>query len=132
MKISYNKEQIRRPLSCHNCNSWSIRLIDLRNKNPSIAIHQWTLAYYCDECNASVTTRNLTSIPLGFMARRPVRALRQRAHVVFDCYWKRKKMQRFQAYHWLCTVLEIPENECHIAMFDEGLCQKVIELCEMK
>lgn len=129
MAFAYNKEQIGRPLSCHACKSWDIRLIEAKHLNPDLLPDQWILAYYCDNCKASVTTRKGTSIPLGFMARRGVRTLRQKAHSVFDKAWKEINMPRSEAYRWLAREMGITENQCHIAMFNDHQCRDIIEIC---
>ena len=39
-------------------------------------------------------------------------------------------MTRREAYSALARELEIPVDECHIAMFDEELCEKAVEAAE--
>lgn len=39
-------------------------------------------------------------------------------------------MTRNEAYEWLAYMLHITESECHIGMFDEATCNKVIKLCK--
>lgn len=36
---------------------------------------------------------------------------------------------RGAAYKWLAGELGISAEQCHIGMFDETMCQRVIDLC---
>lgn len=66
------------------------------------------------------------SVPLGRPANAELRALRHRAHVIFDPLWRHKEMLRSDAYRWLAQQLRIPKEECHIGHFDMAQCQAVI------
>jgi hypothetical protein len=43
--------------------------------------------------------------------------------------WQGGWMTRDKAYEWLAETLEITKDECHIGMFDESMCKRVIETC---
>lgn len=38
-------------------------------------------------------------------------------------------MKRRAGYRWLAARLGIPEDQCHIGMFDVAMCRRVIEIC---
>lgn len=67
--------------------------------------------------------------PLGTLANAELRAVRLDAHKVFDALWNKRGWWRRDAYRWLARKLDIPEKECHIAMFDLDTCEKVKAIC---
>ena len=99
--------------------------------------HQWVcqMSPYCD---ARVGCHPGTKEPLGTLATSEVREARIGAHAAFDALWKRKidrgnctpHMARTAGYRWLAGQLGIPEDRCHIAMFDAHTCRQVVRLCE--
>lgn len=54
------------------------------------------------------------------------------AHRWFDPLWADGYMTRGEAYQWLSEQTGIHPNECHISMFDVGLCEAVVWLCRNK
>ncbi len=66
--------------------------------------------------------------PLGRLANATLRRLKSTAHACFDPLWKDGHMLRGEAYQWLAAQLGIPVGECHIGMFDEATCKRVITL----
>jgi hypothetical protein len=72
------------------------------------------------------------------IAMRTLRRLRNQAHSFFDPLWKAKMKRdncsqseaRNAAYEWLSKKLGIERDRCHIAMFDETQCRRVIETCQ--
>ena len=87
------------------------------------------LFYHCAPCGAFVGCHPGTTTPLGSLANAPLRAIRQQAHQAFDPIWKSGEMPRSQAYHWLAKELGLGNNDCHIGMFTEPTCRRVIEIC---
>lgn len=85
--------------------------------------------YRCAPCDAYVGTHKGTVKPLGRVANATLRTLKQQAHVAFDPMWRDSKMSRSEAYIWLASKLGIPRKKCHIGMFDEATCERVIEVC---
>jgi len=85
--------------------------------------------WYCDCVKGAtyVGCHRGTETPLGTMANARLRYYRKRAHAAFDPLWKNKtaKMSRVQAYRWLASRINVPFEECHIAMFDEETCKMV-------
>ncbi|EDX6630579.1 hypothetical protein CVC30_004814, partial [Salmonella enterica subsp. enterica serovar Cerro] len=68
--------------------------------------------------------------PLGRLANSSLRAMKSSAHRAFEPLWKTGRMSRKDAYLWLSKQLDIKFSECHIGMFDEDMCEKVVELCK--
>lgn len=55
--------------------------------------------------------------------------LRAEAHRALDVHWEFGQRSRSDAYSWLSRRLEIPKDLCHIGMFGEKECERVIEVC---
>lgn len=89
----------------------------------------WVCSNY-PKCDAYVGCHPNTDIPLGRLANSKLRELKKEAHKQFDPLWKSGLMTRNEAYEWLAYMLHITESECHIGMFDEATCNKVIKLCK--
>lgn len=83
----------------------------------------------CFQCSAYVGCHPGTKKPLGRLANAELRRLKSCAHAAFDPLWKNGPMKRSHAYQWLAKRLEIPTEECHIGMFDEETCKRVVEVC---
>lgn len=58
------------------------------------------------------------------LARREARIA---AHTAFDPLWQSGAFRRKAAYQLLAARLNISAADCHIGMFDEKQCQKVVE-----
>jgi hypothetical protein len=75
--------------------------------------------------------------PLGRLANASLRRAKQAAHAAFDPKWHAiqreeqcsKSRARGVAYKWLADHLGIDVRDCHIGMFDEVQCQRVVEIC---
>lgn len=89
----------------------------------------WVCENY-PKCDAYVGCHPGTEIPLGRLANKKLRSLKQEAHKQFDPIWKCGLMSRDEAYSWLASMLNIPESECHIGMFSPDMCNKVIKICQ--
>ncbi len=103
------------------------------------------MIYLCQPCGAYVGTHKGTNKSLRRLANEPLRRWKRVAHRYFGPLWKRKQVilqqrgynereakhiARSSAYNWLSGELGIQNEYCHIGMFDEGLCKKVIEICK--
>lgn len=66
--------------------------------------------------------------PLGRLANSELRAWKSRAHDAFDGTWRNGQMSRHTAYTRLATSLKISPANCHIGMFDVGMCKTVVEI----
>jgi len=95
--------------------------------------------YLCKPCDAYVGCHKPTrsngyqsDIPLGGLANSALRRSRRLAHSYLDPLWKESGVPRGAVYAWLAKEMGIPEHKCHIGAFNEGQCQKVVELCALK
>jgi hypothetical protein len=76
-----------------------------------------------------VGTHRGTDEPLGTLANRLLRQRRAETHVKFDRFWKKRRMSRTAAYHWLGKKLGIPKKFAHIGYFDIQTCEETIQIC---
>jgi hypothetical protein len=93
--------------------------------------------WQCAPCQAYVGCHGNTTEPLGRLANAELRQAKMAAHRAFDPLWREypkeeRKERRKGAYAWLSKALNVPPDECHIGMFDEALCRRVVEVCEEK
>jgi len=94
--------------------------------------------YMCESCEAWVGCHPGTKTPLGRLANAKLRRLKSAAHAAFDPLWRAKMRRdkctkayaRGAGYAWLAGKLGIEAADCHIGMFNESLCRKVIIVCE--
>lgn len=82
------------------------------------------------QCDSYVGCHPGTDIPLGRLADSVLRREKHKAHDAFDTLWKSGLMTRKEAYIWLSAMLHIPQEECHIGMFDVKMCRRVVEICK--
>lgn len=59
----------------------------------------------------------------------PLAKARVAAHDAFDPLWKSGHFQRGIAYEWLASELGIPVGKCHMILFDQAQCQRVVDIC---
>ena len=93
--------------------------------------------WICPTCGAYVGCHPGTKKPLGRTANAELRAAKRKAHATFDPLWNEKMNRegiskgaaRRAGYRWLSEQLGLPEEKTHIAMFDVGTCNRVIEIC---
>ena len=92
------------------------------------------MIWICRPCNAYVGTHKNSPDhePLGRLADAELREWKKMAHAEFDPLWKKDGLGRHQAYAWLAGMLDIDRDDCHIGMFDIGMCQKVVQLCRLR
>lgn len=91
--------------------------------------------YVCSnfpDCDTYIGCYKGTEIPLGIPANAETRKARMQLHGVFDRIWKTRKMTRNGAYQVLATLLDIDEDDCHIANFDKFTCDKAVKLLQDK
>ena len=89
-----------------------------------------TMLYVCSRypvCDSYVRVHPGTKIPMGTMANRQLRALRNEAHRSFDQLFKQSLMGKEDAYHWLAAILAAPLSQAHIGYLGEYYCKQVIE-----
>lgn len=119
-----------KPVICHYCKQ-EAELVTGREVYPHLPKLAHKKIWRCLPCQAWVGTHENSKDhkPLGILANKSLRDMKMRAHMVFDPLWKDMGMKRVQAYKRLAEALGIPTNKCHIGMFDEEMCQKVINVC---
>lgn len=85
----------------------------------------------CRPCDAyvGVHKNSLHHWPLGTLANRELREWRKRAHRVFDPLWKSGRMKCREAYGIMREMMNLDEEDAHIAMFTVEQCQRLIEIC---
>ena len=54
---------------------------------------------------------------------------RIQAHKAFDWMWKSGLMTKWQAYKWMQGKLDLSDEQAHIAMFSEYMCDRLIAEC---
>ena len=89
-----------------------------------------TMLYVCSRypaCDSYVRVHPGTKIPVGTMANRELRLLRNEAHRNFDQLHKKGLMSKEDAYHWLASILAAPLGQAHIGYLGEYYCRQVIE-----
>lgn len=84
----------------------------------------WPWIYRCAHCDASVGMHPFTSIPLGTLADKQLRALRKSCKQPFELLWSNGRMDRKAAYGALARHLRIPVEECHFGWFDADTCKR--------
>jgi hypothetical protein len=95
--------------------------------------------WVCWDCNAWVgaLSEKHDFRPKGSLANKDLRMKRMRAHKFFDTLWKVKARRdkiptdvcRTLGYQWLAQQMGLTEEECHIGMFSEERCDRVVEIC---
>lgn len=66
---------------------------------------------------------------MGTLANSELRHKRILAHRALKSLEKQYKMEKRDVYIWLQSKLAFTEEQTHIAMFSEYLCDQVITLC---
>lgn len=99
------------------------------------------MIYICKSCDAYVGVHEGTDNALGRLANKDLRAAKIKAHASFDKIfkdglinkiWKQwipNISNRKKAYRWLSIQMNIPEEQCHIGVFDIADCYRVIHIC---
>ncbi len=98
----------------------------------SSAVYQrsYGMIWMCKPCDAytGVHSSSPTFKPLGTLAKKELRALRRKAHALFDPMWQSKKMTRSEAYSQLAKLMNLPKEKTHVAMFSEDQCKEAIRV----
>jgi len=89
--------------------------------------------YVCDrypQCDSYVRAHKRTKLPMGTLADGDLRNKRIQAHKAFDWLWKSGLMTKWQAYKWMQGKLALNDEQAHIAMFSEYMCDCLIAECQ--
>lgn len=76
------------------------------------------------------TTCDEQGYPYGTLAKEPLRKARIRAHDALDKFWSKKHYDRRTMYKLLANYMKKELDFCHIGLFNEAECEKVIEFCQ--
>lgn len=91
------------------------------------------MLYVCKNyprCDSYVRVHPGTTIPVGTVANKKLRSMRNEAHRYFNQIYYRGIMSKQEAYMWLSDLLGLPMASTHIGMMGEYYCQLVIEECK--
>ncbi len=93
---------------------------------------KWPYIYFCLCCEAATGCHDRSIYPMGRMADRKTRSLRNQVHQLFDPKWRGFSMGRTEAYHWLAELLGIPPWEPipHIGQMDATTCERAVRLLQ--
>ena len=104
-----------------NCPTHNVQMLEGQTR--------YGIRYFCPvEGCTMVAWDKETSTP----ADEPTRQKRILAHRWFDSLWKSGQMSRKEAYKWLQDRMGLPKKECHIGMFSEEQCNRVVKYAILK
>lgn len=85
--------------------------------------------WQCAPCDAyvGVHKNSPNAAPMGRLANAELRAMKVRAHAVFDPLWRTEGMTRREAYAWAADALGISSKQMHIGKFDVESCRRLID-----
>lgn len=90
------------------------------------------MIYLCDSypeaCDAYVGVHQGDYLPLGQLSNTQLRSLRRSVHRLIDPLWRDKAYSRNVVYGFLADNMDLPLLQCHVAMFDDQACKKVLSL----
>jgi len=122
---------------CPYCNG-STEYVD----SAAVYDKSYGMIYLCRACNAWVGVHAGTDKALGRLAKAELRQLKMLAHRCFDPIAVEGLINDFyhlhipgmntreKAYWWLAGEMGIKPEYCHIGMFDEEECKRVIAICQ--
>lgn len=86
--------------------------------------------YLCRKCGASVGVHGgkKGKTPLGVLATKEMKVLKQCCHGLFDPIWKAKRIDRNKLYGILADKLNIAKKDCHFGHFETGRLLQAIEI----
>lgn len=128
MKEAFSKVRIERKVVCPYCKGRAEKVTGEKIYPHRPDLYHKTF-WECEPCDAYVGCHPNTDTPLGRLANFDLRMAKQAAHASFDPLWKDGKMSRASAYKWLSEQLGINRKDCHIGMFDEETCERVVSIC---
>lgn len=88
-----------------------------------------TMLYVCKNyprCDAYVRTMPGSSIPLGTLANRELRAMRTEIHRYFTRFSREGHMTKDDTYQWLQATLGSPMADAHVGNLAEYECRRVL------
>lgn len=128
--VSKVRDRVPIPTICRYCNS----VVKLVNNDEVYGqlVGKWPFVYCCQnsECGALVGLHSNTDIPLGTLANKELRALRQKAKNSFLYSVKLKCVTMSAAYKWLASELGKPLSETHYGFMDTEDLQLALKITE--
>lgn len=107
----------------------------LAHLKPSSTVYHgndFGMIYLCDNypeaCDAYVGVHQGDYLPLGQLSNSELRSLRRSVHRLIDPLWQERAYSRNVVYGFLAEMMELPLLECHVAMFDDAACKKVLSM----
>lgn len=88
--------------------------------------------YVCSrwpECDAYVAAHKKDKSPMGTLANGNLRHKRILAHRALKELQISRHMEKWAAYLWLQGILGLNEEQVHIGLFSEQMCDRVVFLC---
>lgn len=64
------------------------------------------------------------------VASKELRELRKECHRQFDKIWLSGEKKRSTAYWWMSRKMKKPKEQCHISLFREDDCRKLLKILE--
>lgn len=106
----------------------------------------WGPVWECPVCDAYCGCHPDTGQPLGTLANKALRTQRREVKLLFNPLWedvdgaypyvapggrpRLRRIMRTRAYAWLAEQLGLSKDDCHVAMFDEAMCRRVVQLLQ--
>lgn len=107
----------------------------LAHLKPSSEVYQgndFGMIYLCDNypeaCDAYAGVHQGDYLPLGQLSNTELRSLRRSVHRLIDPLWQERAYSRNVVYGFLAEKMDLPLLECHVAMFDDAACKKVLSM----
>ena len=88
--------------------------------------------YVCSrwpECDAYVAAHKKDKSPMGTLANGNLRHKRILAHHALKELQASRHMEKWAAYLWLQGKLGLNEEQAHIGLFSEQMCDRMVSLC---
>lgn len=88
--------------------------------------------YICShwpECDSYVAAHKKDKRPMGNLANKELRHKRMLAHRALEELQQARHMEKWAVYLWLQGHLNLNEEQAHIGLFSEQMCEQVISLC---
>lgn len=88
---------------------------------------KWGWRWCCYKCDARVGCHRGTKKALGTLADKNLRYKRMLVHLKIDPFWQVERYTRTAVYESMSRFLGIDRKACHVGLFDEATCDKIIE-----
>jgi hypothetical protein len=121
------KDPIPVPTCCRYCNG-TVRIVGHAVIYFGRTFGDWPWVYRCEACSARVGMHRFTNLPLGTLADKTLRDVRNRCKKPFDRIWEGGHMGRSQAYRWLGEHLGKSIADCHFGLFEAPECERAERL----